>query len=225
LGRLAALLLVVAVPLFLIASNVRWAVNEPRLYDYGFTSLDIPRATGLPLEELRRVAARIRQYFNDDRDLLDLRVRQGDQEVELFSRREVLHMRDVKGLVRGVYRVQEVAGLYLLLAILGTLLLGRRRGLAPLLRLLRWGALLTLVLVAVVGIASAVAWQQVFLLFHLLSFRNLLWVLNPQRDYLIRMFPPGFFLRATLLIALATVVEALLLGLLATLGLRRLRGP
>lgn len=219
----ALLLMVLAVPLFLIASNVRLAVNSSLLYDYGFRTFNIPSATGISMEELQGAGRQIRDYFNNDEEFLDLRVRLGASEVSLYNQRETLHMRDVKGLVQGVYRVQLAAAAYLVLGAAGLLLLARRRGLLKLLRLLRWGGLLTIGLVLGIGLASAVAWNQVFLIFHLLSFDNTLWILDPRSDYLLRMFPSGFFLRATLFIALGAILEGALLALSATLGTRLLR--
>ena len=48
--------------------------------------------------------------------------------------------------------------------------------------------------------------------FHLVSFSNDLWLLDPSRDMLIRMFPEGFFMDATMLIAFATIVEAVVVS-------------
>ena len=70
---------------------------------------------------------------------------------------------------------------------------------------------MTLGLVALVGLGSLVGFDRLFLAFHLVSFSNDLWQLDPRRDYLIAMFPQGFFFDATMLIALAVVVEAAVL--------------
>ena len=53
-------------------------------------------------------------------------------------------MRDVKGLVKGVYRVSEISALYLLLFIAGGFALRRRAFLPTLGRLLRWSGGITL---------------------------------------------------------------------------------
>ena len=78
-------------------------------------------------------------------------------------------------------------------------------------RLLRWGGGVTLGLVALVGLGSLVGFDRLFLAFHLISFSNDLWQLDPRRDYLIAMFPQGFFFDATMLIALAVILEAVAL--------------
>ena len=71
---LATGLFVAAVILFLIAFNVRWVVNFPPLYAYGFDRYDIPEYTGIERDELLSAGRQIRDYFNNDADLLEIRV-------------------------------------------------------------------------------------------------------------------------------------------------------
>ena len=107
---LATGLFFVAVPLFLIAFNVRWVVNFPPLYAYGFDRYDIPDYTGIERGELLSAGRQIRDYFNNDADLLEINVVvRGIRVSNLYNEREVLHMHDVKGLVKGVYRSRRSA--------------------------------------------------------------------------------------------------------------------
>ncbi len=219
--RLLTLLLVLAVPLFLIATNVRLMINEPRLYTVEFERQRIAEATGLTPGQLEEAARQIRSYFNSREEFLDLRVETNGVESSLYNPREVLHMRDVKGLVQGVYRVQLGAGAFAGLAIAVAVLRWRGRGWRWVVRWVWGGALLTLGLVLGTALVALLAWRPLFLLFHKLSFANDLWQLDPRYDYLLMMFPSPFFLEATLLIAVATVGEALLLGALAWAVRRR----
>ena len=212
---LAVGLFVAAVPVFLIASNVRFVINAPLLYSYGFAEYDIPSVTGIERGELLSAGQQIRDYFNNEEEFLVVSVLwRGVRVHSLYNAREVLHMRDVKGLVKGVYRVQEVtAGYIAAFAAIG-LVVWRRRFLRRLARYATFGGVATLGLVALVGLASLVGFDRLFLAFHLVSFSNDLWQLDPRKDYLIAMFPQGFFFDATLWIAGSTVVEAALLAVL-----------
>ena len=209
---LATVLFVAAVPVFLIAGSVRVVINAPALYSYGFDRYDIPAYTGIEREDLLEVAARIRAYFNDDSEYLIVPTTvRGVQVPSLYNEREILHMWDVKGLVRGVYAVHEAAGLYLLAFGAFGLALYRRPFLARLARYAGYGGGLTLGIVLLAGIGSLAGFDRLFLAFHLVSFANDLWQLDPRRDYLIAMFPQAFFFDATMLIAIATSVQALVL--------------
>jgi len=217
----AAVVFVAFVPLLLISTNVRLVINFPGLYSYGFDRYDIPRRTGIERTELIDAGRQIRTYFNDDTELLDVRVVVSGVERSIYGEREVLHMRDVKGLVRGVYAVQYIAAAYMAVFLAAAAWLLRREAVARAVRLLSYGGLVTLGLAALAGIGSLVGFDRLFLAFHLVSFSNDLWQLDPRRHMLLAMFPERFFFDATMLIALLTVVGAWLLAFAGWLQRRR----
>ena len=209
--KTAVVLFVVLVPVFLITTSVRLVINFPGLYSYGFEKYNIPEYTGIKRGDLLDAAAQLRDYFNNDEEQLIIRTFVLGVIVEsLYNQREITHMRDVKDLVKNVYRVQGITGLYLLGFASVGFYMSRRRFAESLLRVVGRGGVATLGLVVFVGLLSVVAFNQLFLLFHLVSFSNDFWQLDPRRDYLIAMFPQGFFFDATMLIAASTVVLALL---------------
>jgi integral membrane protein (TIGR01906 family) len=74
------------------------------------------------------------------------------------------------------------------------------------------GAAATLALVLSMGALTLVDFDKLFLTFHMISFDNDLWQLDPRRDNLIRFFPFGFWYDATVTVALRSVLFALVLG-------------
>ena len=202
------------VPIFLIAVNVRWVINFPPLYSYGFDRYGIENYTGIERDELISAGRQIRTYFNDDSEFIAIRVTvpPGVAVDNLFNEREVHHMRDVKALVQGVYRVSEIAGAYLAIVIIAGFALEGRAFWLWVARLMRWGGLATFALVVAVGLGALFGFERLFLAFHLISFSNDLWQLDPRRDYLIAMFPQGFFFDATLLIAFSVLAQAAFLA-------------
>ena len=170
---------------------------------------------GIERDELTSIAGEIRDYFNSDEEDIDIRATIHGQEQDMFKQREIDHMRDVKGLVRGVYLWQWITLGYVLGYGIAYLLLLRRSAFPPLAKRLLWGGALTLIAVVVLGLASLVAFDALFRGFHELGFSNDLWRLNPREHNLIAMFPQGFFLRATLLVALLIIGQALLLIVVA----------
>ena len=221
-GRIPVALFIFAVPLFLVTNSVTWAVNDLRLYRYGFDKYDVSTVTGIEKEGLVTAARQIRSYFNSADEPLDIRSRILGEERPLFNQREVAHMRDVKRLIWGVYGVDVAAAMYLM-GFVGFGFLMRRRLVAPVLsRYVMWGSGLTIVLVVLVGLIALVGFDSLFRFFHQVSFANDFWQLDPRRDRLVMMFPQGFWLRATLFVALATVGQAMaLVGIVW--GLRAIR--
>ena len=210
-SAVAVALFVALVPLLLIASGVRLVINLPALYSYGFDRYGISEYTSIERADLIAAGAAIRDYFNNDEEDLIIRVFvRGVLTESLYNAREIHHMRDVKALVRGAYAVQIIAALYMAaFAAVGFGL--RRRAFLPLLgRCVSGGGVLTLALVGAVGVGALVGFDRLFLLFHLISFSNDFWQLDPRRDYLIAMFPQGFFFDATMLIAALTILGAAL---------------
>jgi len=62
------------------------------------------------------------------------------------------------------------------------------------------------------GLGTLLGFDQLFWQFHLISFANELWMLDPTKDYLIMLFPQGFWYDATLFCALSTAGLAIILG-------------
>ena len=209
--RILAVLVVVSVPLFLIAASVAWAVNDPGLYRRGFEKYNISVYSGITVEDLNRVGAELRRYFNSSEEPLRVVVPIYGMERELYNEREVHHMRDVKGLVRGVYWVAAITLVFLLVVKGGGYYLWRWAFAPQMARLGLYGGLLTLALVLAVGLFALVGFDSLFLLFHQISFTNDLWQLDPRTDYLLIMFPQGFWFDATMRIALTTIAGAVLL--------------
>lgn len=202
-----AVLFIALVPIFLIAISVRWVINFPPLYSYGFDQYEIPRRTGIERAELISAGKQLRDYFNNDEELLAVRVvLRGIFVPNLYNEREVLHMRDVKTLVQGVYRVSEITGLYLLAVVVGGFALWGRGFTPSSMRLIAWGGWAAIALLILVGLAMTVGFDRLFLAFHLISFTNDLWQLDPSRDYLIAMFPEMFFFSATVLIIVSVTL-------------------
>ena len=209
----ALALVIIAVPVFLITSNVRIVIYSDRLYNYGFDKYGISEVTGIERPHLMRVAGEIKDYFSDDTSFLESPVVMGGVERQLFNGREVLHMADVKGLVRGVLLLQKLS-LSVILGVCGggLMLLGPRRGPPFVARGVLWGCLATVAVILFAGLGSLANFESLFILFHQVSFSNNLWLLDPRTDYLLMMFPEGFFLDATLFIAELSLAQAVLAG-------------
>ena len=208
----AAVIFVALMPLLLITSSVRFVINLPALYSYGFDRYGIADYTRIERADLVAAGAQIRDYFNNDEEDLIIRTFVGGVLVEsLYNEREIHHMRDVKALVQGVYLVQMLALLYIAAYIAVGFWLRRAEFWGTLGRDVSGGGKLTLGLVVTVGLLALVGFNRLFLLFHLISFSNDFWMLDPRRDYLIAMFPQGFFFEATMLVAFCTIAAAAVL--------------
>ena len=214
---------ILCIPVLLLSASLGIAANCPWLYKYGFEKYEVGRTTGLPDIELEKVAKSIINYFNSSEKDLYVVVEKNGQPFVLFNDREVAHMRDVKGLFRLDYYLLVGTLIYAIAFILLNLLLWKdRRRLA---QGLFGGGVLTLGLMAALGLGALLDFESLFLQFHLISFDNYLWQLNPATDYLIRLFPQGFYYDATIFCAIGTGAGAVILGGIGWWQMRKSNRP
>ncbi|MAX59344.1 MAG: TIGR01906 family membrane protein [Chloroflexi bacterium] len=208
-----AFLFVFAVPLFLVTASVAWAFNDPSVYNRGFQKYRISLATGITEEDLRHVAGQIRHYFNSTDEPLLVKTQVYGEEREIFNQREVKHMHDVKRLVWWVYAAAAMSGIYLMANTSWGLAVNGPRFLGELAQRVIRGVALMGILVVAVGILALSGFDTLFLRFHQLAFANDLWQLDPRRDYLVIIFPQGFWFDATMRVVASTVSGAVALTL------------
>jgi len=209
LGTITKYLFILCLPLLLLSASIAGAANSRALYQYGFEKYNVSQTTGLDKAELGKAAAGLIHYFNSDEEYIDLTVIKDGKSFVLFNEKEAAHLRDVKGLFRLDYWV--LLGTLIFALVYTGVSVWRKDW-----KKLSWGLVggsgLTLALMVALGLGALLNFNQLFLQFHLLSFTNELWQLDPTRDYLIMLFPSGFWYDTTLFCALATAAGAVILG-------------
>ena len=225
LRSLALFLFVVALPVTLVATNVRFAADEGRLYDYGFDKYDVESRTGFPEEEISRVGQELRRYFKNDEETIHVLVEEGGREVSFFNDRETAHLRDVKHLFQITFGVQELSIAYVFTYVVGVFIWAREGSLRRLAIQVLAGSLVAITVILALGAVALLGFDRAFEEFHFIAFSNDLWRLDPRTDHLIQMFPEDFWFDATMLVGLLTLAEAAVLALASGLylGLTRRR--
>jgi integral membrane protein (TIGR01906 family) len=209
---LAKWLFILCLPFLVLTASLAWAFNSLWLYEYGFNKYQVGITTGLTAPELEKAASGIISYFNSDGEYISLTVVKNGEPFEIFNQREIIHLKDVKGLVWLDYWVLLGTSVYAL-AYAGVCLLWKKRRYW---RHLAWGLVgggsLTLGLMLALGLGVLFNFDWLFLHFHLISFSNDFWLLNPARDYLEMLFPEHFYYDATIFCASITAGLAIILG-------------
>ena len=212
LGIAAKWLFMLCLPVLLFTASLGWAVNSLWLYKYGFEKYNISQATGLADSELEKAADGLISYFNSDEEYISLTVVKDGEPFELFNQREIIHLKDVKGLIWLDYWVL-LGTLVYALAYAGVCLFWRRRRYW---RRLAWGVVggggITLVLMLALGLGTLFGFSQLFWQFHVISFSNEFWLLDPTKDYLKMLFPDGYFYDVVLFCTLGIAGLAIILG-------------
>ncbi|MBI3040536.1 MAG: TIGR01906 family membrane protein [Chloroflexi bacterium] len=212
-----------SLPVLLLTASIGGAFNSLWLYKYGFARYEISRSTGLAVTELDKAARGLISYFNSAEESISLTVVKDSQPFALFNQREIIHLSDVKALVWLDYQLLLGTLIYASGYVGISLLWRRKRYWRRLARGVVGGSSLTLALMLALGSGTLLGFDQLFLQFHWLSFANDFWQLDPTRDYLVMLFPRGFWYDATLFITLATAGTAIIFGGVAGGYLLKLR--
>lgn len=216
---LATALFILAIPLALIGTNVRFLANEGRVYTYAYDQYNAPARTGIARDELVRAGEELRDYFNSDEKLVSIQVMQGNREISLFNEKETQHLRDVKSVFLFVDHVQEIALVYIMAYVVGVFVWARERPLHRLAVHALTGGLLTIGIIVSLGLVALSGFDQAFEQFHHIAFSNNLWLLDPATDHLIQMFPEGFWFNVTMFLGGLTLAEAALVSVASTVEL------
>ena len=132
----------------------------------------------------------------------------------VFSQDEYAHMADV----RAVFRGAEYAAALALFILIFRVERARRRGEA--LRLVRAGSLIAAGIAGAIGVAAAVAFDPLFLLFHEVFFPQGNFLFAPDSN-LIRLYPEWYWQGITAGVGLSFIAVALLVAGAAHIALRR----
>lgn len=219
---IARWLLICCVPLFIIASNIRCGVNEIRVYEYAIDTYQIDRVSGIAKPELMKVYQHLIDYYNSKVDSPQLAVSKAGKKLDIFSEKEVVHLQDVKGLMQLDYAVQ-IATLIIMVICILALLLWLRDSWRKVVKGLWWGSVVTFGLMIFLALWAVFGFEQLFLLFHLVSFSNEFWIIDLGEGSFIKLFPGGFFYDVALFGFAAVIAESLILGGI-TFGVLRLKG-
>lgn|SRR5512142_743515 len=133
-----------------------------------------------------------------------------------FTEDEVSHMVDVRH-VFDVAKLGIPTGIFIIIVRLQR---ARLRGSRAMWRLVRDGSVVAFALVAVIGIAAALAFDQMFLLFHAIFFPQGNFLFDPATSDLIRLYPDWYWEGITLRVGASFLAGAVVLASLAVMRLR-----
>ena len=204
---LAEVALAVALFTLPVAFSVRYATTSASWWERGFERYDASARTGLPQDQVLRIAGETRDYLSNDEERLEVEV----QGTSFYSEREILHMIDVKRLIARTFDAGWAA-LGFIIAFVATAAWRNRGNAVPAVARSSLTACgVVALLVVVLGIIGITGFDSAFRSFHLLFFTNDLWQLS-SRDGLIQLFPQRFFFDTTLLIGGVTLAFVVAIG-------------
>jgi len=192
--RLSIALLTLLVPLVLLGTVIRIEMNSASLYCRGFEIYSVSEVTGIDDDQLASIPPHLVRYFNGLETSAQMKIPTRDgTELTLFHDYELIHLDDVRKLF-GLNSLLQSLGLAAIVLMLASAACSRRdEDKQGALAGLRLGSSLALFGLVALGILFATQFNRMFAGFHMLAFTNDFWLLDPRTDYLVMLFPTGFW--------------------------------
>ncbi|MEC9451271.1 MAG: TIGR01906 family membrane protein [Chloroflexota bacterium] len=177
--------------LIIISGSLNFIVRYDFIYDYNIATYSIDERTSLNLDKIKEINFNIKTYFFDKNELLD---------VDIYSDKEILHMKDVKHIMNLIFNLGKI--LSIVFCVLIFLLHSYFE--VHLNKVIFYSVILFSSILILLGVSFLLFFQEIFIIFHKIAFNNDLWILNPNTDYLLMMFPEDFFRDVAVLILLSS---------------------
>lgn len=173
-----------------------------RFYTDEYAKNDTASYVGVSSQDLNTATDVLLSYIQDKRGDLDFTVNMDGVQRQYYNEREKAHMVDVKNLYLGavgfaMYGIITAAALFAL-----CFLIRKKKALKTVLFGIYNASYVILAGFAILAAWAASDFNGFWTRFHMVFFRNDLWILDPSTDLMIRMFQSGFFFDLVLMILL-----------------------
>lgn len=196
-GTASQILLAIVLVLFIISFAVVFTLNCRPLYYFDIDYLNIVETSGYSESE-------IRENYNV---LIDYNLLTGPQTLEFptlaMSDTGRIHFEEVKAIF---VAIQILCIITLILSIIGILAIRKKRDF----RYLKYTGILGIVIPVVLGALIALNWDEVFVIFHHIFFRNNYWLFSSDTDPVITILPDEFFMHCAILIICIVIIGSIL---------------
>jgi integral membrane protein (TIGR01906 family) len=206
--RVVFIACLLSLPVVIVSCAVMAFSGSADLYRWGFQKYDISQRTGINNADLGKAGDAMAGYLTGRLITPQAHVNIDGATRLLYNSKELIHLEDVRLIVL-LFRDLLIAFSILLVAC--GFVLYRLNGPGDLCRSIEWGSALTLGITVMLVTWALIDFDSLFYLFHIVSFSNDLWLLDPSKDYLIMLFPEGFFNDAAIFMVGSIMLTAVIL--------------
>ena len=190
---LAGIILAFSVIAAVLISSFEIAMySDFSVYQKEYEKYDVLSELDMTMEDVMHVTREMMAYLRGDRETLSVVTTVEGEQQDFFNEQDRFHMEEVRGLFIGGLNIRIGACIIAVLCLI--FLLASRVDLKKILPRSYHAALgISGAFVLLLGIASIIDFNAVFVQFHHIFFDNDLWIFDPAEDYMIRMLPEGLF--------------------------------
>lgn len=121
-------------------------------------------------------------------------IEENGNEIDLYSTQDKEHMLDVKNLYYGMYYTLVTTAVLIFITLIVLFFKRKEVNVFGLTLLINQVSMYTLIFVGIIALFAFINFDQFWVMFHKVFFRNDLWLMNPNQDALVNLFPEGLFM-------------------------------
>lgn len=204
----------VALFLAILLSNALIIINTDSFYEFEFNKNNTSLKTGINHNDLFIVVDNIQDFFNEkSNEKIQMTTYINGIEKKLFNSKEIRHMIDVKNLILNIKFFNYLLWTTVIVILLIKISLSKDKILNTFRVIAKSYFIYSVSILISALILLALSFRWIFYFFHIISFNNNLWILDPRTDYLIKIFEEVFFMDAAILIGILTLCYSIIIFL------------
>ena len=200
--------------LALLLSNALIIINTDSFYEFEFNKNNTSLKTGINHNDLFIIVDNIQDFFNEkSNEKIYMTTYINGIEKKLFNSKEIHHMIDVKTLILNIKFFNYLLWTTVIIILLIKISLSKDKILNTFRVIAKSYFIYSVSILISALILLALSFRWIFYLFHIISFDNNLWILDPRTDYLIKIFEEVFFMDAAIFIGILTLFSSIIIFL------------
>ncbi len=200
--------------LAILLSNALIIINTDSFYEFEFNKNNTSLKTGINHNDLFIVVDNIQDFFNEkSNEKIQMTTYINGIEKNLFNSKEIRHMIDVKNLILNIKFFNYLLWTTVIVILLIKISLSKDKILNTFRVIAKSYFIYSVSILISALILLALSFRWIFYFFHIISFNNNLWILDPRTDYLIKIFEEVFFMDAAILIGILTLSYSIIIFL------------
>ena len=200
--------------LAILLSQAFLVINTDAFYEFEFNKNNTALKTGINEDDLSRIVDNIQDFFNEkSNEKINMLIHINGVKKELFNSKEIKHMIDVKNLILNIKLFNYIMWAATLIILLFRISLSKEKKSNSIHIIAKSYFIYSVSILIATIILLALSFRWIFYFFHIISFDNNLWILDPRTDYLIKIFEEVFFMDAAIFIGILTLFSSIIIFL------------
>ncbi|MDD4834150.1 MAG: TIGR01906 family membrane protein [Lutispora sp.] len=204
---------VLVLPLLILLTSMELITFNVNYYKAEYEKHDISKKLSIEESDLMDSTVKLLDYLRDDRKDLDFKTKIDGKEQDFFSSRDKMHMVDVKNLFIIGRIIRNV--IFIVLLLISAIFIYNKNIRFDIGNFLLTSSIVGVLPIVILVILINIDFYKYFTIFHEIFFTNDLWLLDPNADRLVNIFPESFFFDTAIKIIMYYLIVQLVLFILS----------